>query len=192
MRKIIQWVMASADGYIDGPNGEFDWAALSPQLGEYSDLLHERADTFLFGRGVWEMMASYWPHVESMSDDEHDLKFAPIWRETPKIVFSRTLEKADWNTRVIGDNLAEEVAALKRQPGKDMLLSGGSRLPAALTALGLIDEYHISVHPVVLGGGKPLFREQEQRVNLQLVDAQTVDSGVVILHYQPVHEAPAS
>lgn len=191
MRKIIQWVMASVDGYIDGPNGEFDWAQLGPQLGEYSDRLHERADTFLFGRGVWELMAGYWPNAESTSDNEHDLKFAPIWRETPKIVFSRTLEKADWNTRVIADNLAEEVAALKRQPGKDMLLTGGSGLPAALTALGLIDEYHIGVHPVVLGGGRPLFRELEQRVNLRLIDARTVDSRVAILHYQPAHEAPA-
>lgn len=191
MRKIIQWVMASVDGYIDGPNGEFDWASLSPQLGEYAERLHERADTLLFGRGVWDMMASYWPNVESISDDEHDLKFAPIWLETPKIVFSRTLEKADWNTRVISDNLSEEVAALKRQPGKDMLLSGGSGLPAALTALGLIDEYHIAVQPVVLGGGKPLFREPEQRLNLRLVDARPVDSRVVILHYQPADGAPA-
>jgi dihydrofolate reductase len=191
MRKIIQWVVASVDGYIDGPNGEFDWAPLGPQIGEYSDRLHERADTFLFGRGVWEMMASYWPQAESMSDSEHDLKFAPIWRETPKVVFSRTLEKADWNTRVINDNLSEEVAALKRQPGKDMLLTGGSSLPGALTALGLIDEYHIAVHPVALGGGKPLFRESEQRVNLRLIDARTVDSGVVILHYQPADGTPA-
>ncbi|MER7418452.1 dihydrofolate reductase family protein [Micromonospora peucetia] len=191
MRKIIQWVMASVDGYIDGPNGEFDWAQLGPQLGEYSDRLHERADTFLFGRGVWELMSGYWPNAEATSDNEHDLKFAPIWRETPKIVFSRTMEKADWNTRVIADNLAEEVAALKRQPGKDMLLTGGSKLPAALTALGLIDEYHIGVHPVVLGGGKPVFRELEQRVNLRLVDARPVDSRVVILHYQPADEAPA-
>lgn len=191
MRKIIRWVMASIDGYIDGPNGEFDWAPLGPGLGEYADRLHERADTFLFGRGVWDLMASYWPHVDATSDDEHDLKFAPIWRETPKIVFSRTLEKADWNTRVISDNLAEEVAALKRQPGKDMLLSGGSSLPAALTALGLIDEYHIGVHPVVLGGGKPLFREPRQRLNLALVNAQTVDTGVVVLHYQPAAGTPA-
>lgn len=191
MRKIIQWVAASVDGYVDGPNGEFDWAAApGPEFGEYSDRLHERADTFLFGRGVWEMMSGYWPNVESISDDEHDLKFAPIWLETPKIVFSRTLEKADWNTRVIGDNLAEEVAALKRQPGKDMLLSGGSRLPAALTALGLIDEYHIAVHPVVLGGGNPLFREPEQRVNLRLVQARTIDSGTVVLHYERADAAP--
>lgn len=192
MRKIIQWVVASADGYVDGPDGEFDWAASpNPQLSEYSDRLHERADTFLFGRGVWEMMAGYWPNAESISDSEHDLKFAPIWRETPKIVFSRTLEKADWNTRVISDNLPEEVAALKQRPGKDMILTGGSKLPAALTELGLIDEYHIAVHPVVLGGGRPLFHETKQRVNLQLVDARTVGSGVVILHYQPAHEAPA-
>jgi len=192
MRKIIQWVIASADGYVDGPNGEFDWAAApGPELKEYAERLHDRADMFLFGRGVWEMMSGYWPNVESISDDEHDRKFAPIWLETPKIVFSRTLEKADWNTRVISDNLREEVAALKRQPGKDMLLTGGSRLPASLTALGLIDEYHIAVHPVVLGGGNQLFHKPEQSVNLRLADARTVDSGVVIMHYEPAQEAPA-
>lgn len=191
MRKIIQWVMTSVDGYVDGPNGEFDWALLGPEIGEYSDRLHERADTFLYGRGVWEMMSGYWPNAESISEDEHDLKFAPIWRETPKVVFSRTLEEADWNTRVIGGNLHDEVTALKRQPGKDLLLSGGSRLPAALTALGLIDEYHVAVQPVVLGGGNPLFREPEQRVNLQLVNARTADSSAVILQYRPAHEASA-
>jgi dihydrofolate reductase len=190
MRKIIQWVLASADGYVNGPNGEFDWAPLTPEMGEYSERLHERADTFLFGRGVWDMMAGYWPQVESITDDEHDRQFAKLWLATPKIVFSHTLEKADWNTRVISDNLAEEVAALKQQPGKDMLITGGSGLPASLTALGLIDEYHIAVHPVVLGGGKPLFGKQE-RINLRLVDSRTVDSKVVILHYQPAHEASA-
>lgn len=190
MRKIIQWVVASADGYIDGPNGEFDWAATpGSQQTEYSDQLNERADTFLYGRGVWEMMAAYWPNAESISGDEHDMEFAKVWLETPKIVFSRTLEKADWNTRVISDNLAEEVAALKQQPGKDMIITGGSGLPASLTALGLIDEYHIAVHPLVLGGGKPVFRESEQRVNLRLVDSRTVDSKVVIMHYQPAQDA---
>ncbi|MFV2013423.1 MULTISPECIES: dihydrofolate reductase family protein [unclassified Micromonospora] len=188
MRKIIHWVNSSVDGYVDGPNEEFDWAQLGPELGEYADRLHKRADTFLFGRKVWDMMAGYWPNAEETAESEHDLKFAPIWLETPKIVFSRTLEKADWNTRVISGNLAEEVSELKRQPGKDMLLTGGSELPAALTALGLVDEYHIAVHPVVLGGGRPLFQEPERRVNLRLVEARPADSRTVILHYQPTTE----
>ena len=184
MRKILYWVHESVDGFIEGPNGEFDWPALGPELSAYSSTLNDRADTFLYGRRVWDMMSAFWPHAESMSTDEHDLQFAPVWRAMPKIVFSRTLEKADWNTRVIGENLAEELTALKQQPGKDLLLTGGSNLPTTLTRLGLIDEYHIVVHPVVLGGGKPLSQELKDRTNLQLVESRTLDSRAVLLRYQ--------
>ncbi len=180
MRKIIHWVHTSVDGRIDGPGGAFDWAVLGPELAAYSNALNARSDTFLYGRGVWDMMAAFWPDADSASSDPHTLEFAPLWRTRPKIVFSRTLEKADWNTRVIGGDLAEEVGALKRQDGKDLLLIGGSRLPAELTALGLIDEYHVAVHPVALGGGRPLFTE---RFGLRLVESRPFESGVVLLRY---------
>jgi dihydrofolate reductase len=184
MRKVIYWVHTSVDGQIEGPNGEFDWPVMGPELSAYSYGLSDRVDTFLYGRVVWDMMSGFWPHAESMSQDDHDLKFAPLWRETPKVVFSRTLEKADWNTRVISGNIAEEVTALKQQPGKNLLLTGGSSLAATLTELGLIDEYHIAVHPVVLGGGKPLFGKPNDRINLQLVESRTLDSRIVLLRYQ--------
>jgi dihydrofolate reductase len=184
MRKIIYWVHVSVDGHIEGPNGEFDWPALGPELSAYAFDMNEGVDTFLYGRAVWDMMSGFWPHAESMSDDEHDLKFAPIWRATPKIVFSRTLEKADWNARVISENIAEEVTALKQQPGKDLLLTGGSSLAAALTEFGLIDDYRIVVHPVVLGGGKRLFLKPKDRINLQLVESRSFDSRTVLLRYR--------
>ncbi|MGJ6965733.1 dihydrofolate reductase family protein [Streptosporangium sp. G11] len=161
---------------------------MGPELSAYSFELNKRVDTFLYGRVVWEMMSGYWPHVESMSDDEHDLAFAPIWRETPKIVFSRTLRQADRDTRVIGENLAEEVTALKRLPGKDLLLSGGSNLAATLTELGLIDEYHIVVHPVVLGGGKQLFPTSKDRIGMRLTETRTFDSRTVLLHYRSAEQ----
>ncbi|WP_433518201.1 dihydrofolate reductase family protein [Nonomuraea sp. CA-143628] len=183
MRKVIYWVHTSIDGHIDGPKGEFDWPEMGEELSAYSDALTDRSDTFLYGRGVWEGMASFWPNAESMSDHPHVLSFAPIWRDTPKIVFSTTLKETDWATRVIGENLAAEVAELKRQPGKDLLLTGGSRLAAALTDHGLIDEYHVAVHPVVLGGGKPLFVPREDRINLRLADSRTCDSRVVVMRY---------
>ncbi len=183
MRKIIYWVHASVDGHIDGPNGEFDWPAMGDELSAYSHALDDEVDTFLYGRAVWDMMSGFWPHAESTSTDPHDLYFAPIWRATPKIVFSRTLEQAGWNTRVIGENLAEEVAALKAQPGKDMLLTGGSKLASHLTDLGLIDDYLVVVHPVVLGGGKPLFLPRADRVNLKLADTRSFDNRTVLLHY---------
>jgi dihydrofolate reductase len=184
MRKIIYWVHTSIDGHIAGPKGQFDWPQLGPELSEYSFELTDRTDTLLYGRVVWDMMAQFWPRAESMVDDEHSLRYAPIWRSKPKIVFSRTLEKADWNTTVIGDNLAEEVAALKRQDGQDMMLTGGSILAAELTRHGLIDEYQIVVHPVVLGGGKPLFLPPDRRLNMRLAGTRSFDGKTVLLHYQ--------
>jgi dihydrofolate reductase len=184
MRKIIYWVHTSIDGFIEGPNGEFDWAIFNSELAEYSYALDDRVDTFLYGRKVWEMMSGYWPQADSVDDDPHTLKFAPLWRATPKIVFSRTLSEADWNTRVVGDDLLGEVTALKQQPGKDLLLTGGVSLAGALTALNLIDEYHIAVHPVVLGGGKNLFAHPHTRLKLNLAESHTFESGVVVLDYR--------
>lgn len=184
MRKIIHLVHESLDGFIEGPNGEFDWPTMGPELSAYGFELHDRIDTFLYGRVVWDMMSGFWPQAESMSSDEHDLRFAPVWRAMPKIVVSRTLRTADWNTRVIGDNAAEELAALKEQPGKDILLTGGSNLAAFLTRHGLIDEYFIVVHPVVLGGGKPVFESPQERFNLKLRESRTFDSRTVLLHYE--------
>jgi dihydrofolate reductase len=185
MRKIIYWVHASVDGHIEGPNGEFDWPAMGPELTAYSHDLNDRVDTFLYGRVVWDMMSSFWPHAESMSSDPHDLAFAPIWRRTPKVVISRTLRHAGDNARVIGENIGDEVTALKQAPGKDLLLTGGSNLAATLTELGLIDEYHIAVHPVVLGGGKPLFPKPKERLNLRLMESRTFDARTVLLRYEP-------
>jgi dihydrofolate reductase len=184
MRKIIYLVHASLDGRIDGPNGEFDWPVMGTELPAYSIGLNDRVDTFLYGRVVWEMMSGFWPHAESMSNDAHDLEFAPIWRRTPKIVFSKTLEMAAWNTRVISEDIAEQVTGLKRRPGKDLLLTGGSGLAATLTRLGLIDEYHIVVHPVVLGGGRPLFPKPEDRMAMRLVESRTFNSQTVLLRYE--------
>jgi dihydrofolate reductase len=184
MRKIIYWVHTSVDGFIDGPNGEFDWPEMGPELSAYSEGLDERVDTLLYGRTVWQWMVGFWPNAESMSDDAHVAVFAPFWRATPKIVFSHTFEGDEWTSRVIGNNLAEEVAELKAGDGGDMLLTGGIGLAASLTELGLIDEYHIAVHPVVLGGGHRLFAEPKERINLRLVGSQTLDGKVAVTHYE--------
>ncbi|WP_327580602.1 dihydrofolate reductase family protein [Nonomuraea sp. NBC_00507] len=184
MGKLIYWVHTSVDGYIEGPNGEFDWPEMGPELSAYGDEIQAGVGTFLYGRVVWDMMSSFWPDAESMSDHPHDLKFAPIWRRTPKVVFSSTLKEAGWNTRIVSGNLSEEVAELKRQANQDLLLNGGSQLASALTELRLIDEYHIMVHPVVLGGGKPVFPPLKDRVDLRLVDSRTFDARTVLLRYE--------
>jgi dihydrofolate reductase len=184
MRKIIYWVHTSVDGFIDGPGGEFDWPTMGPELSAYSEGLDRRVDTLLFGRPVWQMMVGFWPTAEELTDDPHVASFAPFWRATPKIVFSRTFEGDAWTSRVIHDDLHDEVAALKAQPGADLLLTGGASLAATLTGFGLIDEYHVAVHPVVLGGGRRLFAGPEQRVNLRTVGARLLDGQVTVTHYE--------
>jgi dihydrofolate reductase len=182
MRKIIYWVHVSLDGYISGPDGEFDWPVFGPELARYSHEENDGVDTFLYGRAVWELMSSYWPTADENPADEHARLFAPIWRATPKVVFSTTLERADWNATVVRGDLEAEVAALKSKPGKDMQLTGGAELAKALADRNLIDEYQVVVHPVVLGGGKRLFALAE-RFSLRLVESRTFDGATVLLRY---------
>ncbi|ANN16541.1 deaminase [Amycolatopsis orientalis] len=183
MRKLVYAVHTSLDGHIEGPAGEFDWAAMGPELSAHSQELTDRADTLVYGRRVWDMMSSYWPRAEEISDHPHDLAYAPIWRNTPKIVFSTTLEKADWHTEVIGGDLAERVTELKSRPGKDLLLMGGAELATALADRGLIDEFHVVVQPVVLGGGKKVFGGGV-RTDLRLTGTRTMDGRAVLLTYE--------
>ncbi|MFB9909361.1 dihydrofolate reductase family protein [Allokutzneria oryzae] len=178
MSRIVHFVHQSADGFIEGPNGEFDWPTMGPELSAYSRSLSESADAFLYGRVVWEMMSSFWPKAEEHSTDEHDLAFAPLWREAPKVVVSRTLTAADWNTRVVSD--VAELSALDQE----LVLFGGSELAASLTEHDLVDEYQIFVHPVVLGGGKPVFKDPGKRFDLRLAESRVFDSNVVLLRYQ--------
>ncbi|MEV6922982.1 dihydrofolate reductase family protein [Dactylosporangium sp. NPDC051485] len=184
MRKIIYWVHTSVDGFVDGPNGEFDWPVMGPELSAYSESLDRRVDTLLFGRPVWQMMVGFWPNAEEISQDPHVAAFAPFWRATPKIVFSRGYPGDAWTERVIRGDLRAEVAALKARPGADLLLTGGANLAAALTELGLVDEYHVAVHPVVLGGGRKLFAGPKRRLNLRTVESRTLDGQVVVTSYR--------
>ncbi|MEV0156563.1 dihydrofolate reductase family protein [Micromonospora sp. NPDC050686] len=185
MRKVIYWVHQSVDGFIEGPNGEFDWPVMGSELSAYSLGLTERVGAFVYGRKVWEMMSWYWPRAESMFTDAHDLAFAPIWQRTPKVVVSRTLTGAEHGARVVGGgDLGKEVTMLKEEPGGDLLLTGGAGAAAALTALDLIDEYQVIVHPVVLGGGKPVFPGGTDRLKLRLTGSQVFDGVSVLLRYQ--------
>ncbi|MGH2712725.1 MAG: dihydrofolate reductase family protein [Thermoleophilaceae bacterium] len=134
-------------------------------------------DCFLYGRRMYEGMAEYWPTADTdpESDDQH-VEFSRKWKDTPKIVFSRSLDHADWNTRVVSADIGAEITRLKRQPGGGLVLFGGADIASSLMKLDLIDEFHLFVHPVVLGGGTALFGVDE-RVDLQLVEARTFEPG---------------
>ncbi|HWD04965.1 MAG TPA: dihydrofolate reductase family protein [Amycolatopsis sp.] len=186
MADLLFYVHVSLDGCVEGPNGEFDWPVMGTELSAQSQALSDRAAVFAYGRRVWDMMASYWPQVESLSDDPHDLAFAPVWRAKPKVVFSRTLTEPGWRTEVLSGDLAEEVAALKARYDNDILLMGGADLAAQLGRLGLIDEYHVVVHPVVLGGDKRPFAVGTERLGLRLLESRVIDGSVVLLRYRRV------
>lgn len=195
MGKLIHFVHQSLDGYIEGPNGEFDWPAMGPELSAHARELTPEGTVFLYGRKVWDLMSGFWPQAERYSQDPHDLAFAPVWRRAPKIVVSRTLSEgalgegalgegfageAGLNARVISENVAEELTALK-EAGHDLVLFGGSDLAAHLTEHGVIDEYHVVVHPVLLGGGRPAFHPAEARTPLALAGTRTFDARAVLL-----------
>ena len=182
MRKIIVFENVTLDGFMAGPNGELDWAIQDDEVTQNSKEGNYSIDTFLFGRVTYDMMASFWPTPTGKSANP---VFAEALNNTPKIVFSTTLKKADWqNTEVVQELTKEEILKLKQLPGKNMMIFGSGTLVEQLTKLGLIDEYRLNMNPVVLGSGIPLFAGLQQPINLQLVHAKTYDSGVVGLHYR--------
>jgi dihydrofolate reductase len=185
MRKVIYSMGVSLDGFITGPDGEIDWSAPDEELHRFHNEQAREMGAHLYGRRLYEVM-TYWETAdESRPAPEHELEFARIWKATPKVVFSRTLERVEGNASLVRDHIAEEVARLKEQPGKDLAV-GGAGLAATFMKLGLIDEYRPFVHPVVLGGGTPYFPPLDERINLQLVETRTFCSGVVYVRYQRV------
>jgi dihydrofolate reductase len=186
MRNVILLMHVSLDGFVAGPNGEMDWIRLDDQLFDDVAALTDTADTALFGRVTYQMMAGYWPTAaESPDATRHDIDHARWVNHAPKVVFSRTLEKAEWqNSQIVRDNIPEAIARLKQQPGKHLLMIGSAGTAHTFMQLGLIDEYQINVNPVVLGGGVPLFADIRHAINLQLIDTKAYASGVVGLHYR--------
>jgi dihydrofolate reductase len=184
MRKLTLWMQMSLDGFTQGPHGEFDWPTMDPELHGYFVEELRGVGGFLYGRRVYEMMAAYWPTADTdPASTAHQVAYAKIWKPMPKVVFSRSLEGADWNTRIVADDLAGEVTRLKQQPGGDLVLFGGAETAGGFIRQDLIDEYRLYVHPVVLGGGTPLFPASDKRHGLRLVRSRTFDSAVVQLHY---------
>jgi dihydrofolate reductase len=184
MRKIILFMSVSLDGFIEGPDRQIDWHKVDDELHSHFNEQLSTMGAFLNGRVTYELMAASWPTADSdPSSTGPMVEFARIWRDMPKIVFSRTLERADWNTTIVRDVVVEEITELKAQPGGDLAL-GGADLAGAFRQHDLIDEYRLYVHPVLIGRGKPLFQPSDAKTNLQLAETRTFGNGVVLLRYQ--------
>ncbi|MCL6297944.1 dihydrofolate reductase family protein [Streptomyces kronopolitis] len=191
MRKIILTMSVSLDGYIEGPHRDIAWHRVDDELHQYFNDQLRTMGGFLSGRVTHELMAGFWPTADadpSVTGPMAD--FAGIWRDMPKIVFSRTLERADWNTTVMHDVVPEEIRALTAQEGGDLALSGAD-LAETFRRLDLIDEYRVYVHPVLIGRGKPLFPPSDTEADLRLIGSRAFGNGVVLLHYGRARDAGA-
>ncbi|MFQ6395134.1 dihydrofolate reductase family protein [Nocardia sp. KC 131] len=185
MGSVTLWMQMSLDGFAEGPDHEIHWPMVDEELCEsFLDELRA-ADLFIYGRKTYEMMASFWPTADGdPAISEFYVDFARCWKQTPKLVLSRSLPSAGWNTRIVRTGIVEEITALREQQDCDMVLFGGAETASAFMRNELIDEYRLFVHPLVLGGGVPLFPAPAAMADLQLVDVMTFESAVVQMHYQ--------
>ncbi len=179
MRKVFWQISATLDGFMEGPDRELDDTAqvADKDFDRYASEMLRSIGGMLLGRKTYQLFVDYWPAATGPDAD--------AMNELPKIVFSKTLQKVDWNNaRLVQDNVAEEVGRLKRQPGKDLAIFGSADLASTLMQLGLIDEYRVLVTPVILGVGTPMFKHKK-RVALRLLTATTMSTGIVALNYEP-------
>jgi dihydrofolate reductase len=183
MRKIIYALSVSLDGYIEGPNGDLSWSNPDPELHQHFNDREREFGLVFYGRRLYELMAAYWPTADENPDASvQEIEYAGIWKPMPKVVFSTTLTQVGWNSRLVRGDVAGVVKELKGQPGKDMAV-GGASLAASFMRLGLIDEIHLYLVPVLLGGGKPMFGALDDPIRFELVDIQKFGGGVVLLRY---------
>lgn len=182
MRRVVYGMFVSLDGYIAGPSGEIDWHVVDEQLHRYASERQGEMDTLLYGRRMYQTM-DYWRTVDADPTlPDYIVEFARHWQRARIIVYSRTLERVSGNASLAHEIDPQEIAALKREPGKDIGI-GGAGLASAFMRLGLVDAYELYVHPVVLGGGTPMFPTPADRATLRLAETRTFDSGVVLLRY---------
>jgi dihydrofolate reductase len=181
MAKIIVFNMISIDGFFCGPNGEIDWHNVDGEFNEFAIKQTGEAGLLIFGRTTYELMASYWPNEQTVKNDPI---VAGLMNNTPKIVFSTSMSKADWNnTKLVNKIDAEEIKKLKQDSAKDLFIFGSGQIVQEFAKLGLIDEYRLMINPVALGAGKTLFKEKQK---LKLLNSKEFKSGNVLLVYQPL------
>jgi len=184
MRKLFTFHVATADGYYEGPNGEFDWPVVDDEFNDFSLEQLDEIGTLLFGRVTYLGMASYWPTSQAT---EGDPKTAEAMNSIDKIAVSNTLTSADWqNSRLLSGDVGAELARLKEQPGKALAVFGSSNLTVNLIRQGLVDEVRIMTMPIVLGAGRSLFHTATSRIGLRLLSVRQFESGNVLLTYRPV------
>lgn len=191
MRKLSYGMNVTVDGYISAhdpghasPSGNIGWSVPSDELFQWW-LEREQANSLsLYGRKLWETMSSYWPTGDEQPNaTAAQIEFARNWRSTPKVVFSSTIDKVEWNTRLVNGDAVTEITRLKGEDGGPMAI-GGATLAGTAVQAGLIDEYLLVTHPVLVGGGTPFFVALDNWVNLELVEKTAFPDGVLLTRYE--------
>ncbi|MFC9926188.1 dihydrofolate reductase family protein [Streptomyces sp. NPDC127190] len=186
MRRVTCSMGVSLDGYISGPDGRFDWTEPDDELFRFFTGQLREVGVHLLGRRLYETMLSWETADQDPSLDDSRLEWAALWKPLPKVVFSTTLSAVQGNARLASGGLAEEIERLRAEPGEGDIAIGGATLAAEAAGSGLIDEYRLRIHPVLVGGGTPFFPRRERRADLELMETRTFGSGVVYARYRVI------
>lgn len=175
----------SLDGFVAGPNGEMDWIKVDEEIFDHVGKRISEGDTAFYGRVTYQMMENYWPNAgDKPTASKHDIEHSKWYNKVKKVVLSKTLKDADLaNTKIISDNLSNEINEIKQQAGEDILLFGSPTATHSLIEQHLIDGYWLFVNPIILGQGIPLFTGIEGKINLKLLGTHQFASGVTELNY---------
>ena len=181
-RKVILFNMMTVDGLFEGPGHDLNWHNTDQAFEDFAIEQLDTADTLIFGRVTYEMMASFWSSSFAMKIDP---LVAERMNRLPKLVFSHTLARADWqNTRLVKGDPVAEITRLKNEPGGNLFVFGSANLSATLITQDMIDEFRVIINPLILGSGTPLFQGITERIQLQLIYSRIFSNGNVLLFYQ--------
>ena len=191
MRKLKLQMNMTLDGYVARPNGELDWMTWDQddKLIEFIHSLIDSSDNILLGRKMTDGFVNYWENVVNNQPDSPDFSLAKKMVDIPKVVFSKTLDKSTWNnTTLAKGNLAEEIANLKKQNGKDIIVFGGAGFVSSLIKEGLIDEYHLIVNPTAIGNGMTIFKSLDRTQKFSVIQSKFYSCGITVLSYKPKND----
>lgn len=186
MSKLILFNMISLDGFFEGPDDDLGWHVTDEEFDQFAIEQLKQVGAILFGRKTYMMMASFWTSQDAKAEDP---TVADLMNNTPKVVFSHTLQAVKWNnSRLVKGNAADEIRKMKNLPGADLIIFGSSELTASLMDANLIDEFRLMVNPVILGNGRPMFKSYKRQHKLKLVNTCIFRSGDVLLTYEQQKE----
>ncbi|MEJ2901063.1 dihydrofolate reductase family protein [Pedobacter panaciterrae] len=188
MRKIILLMHVSLDGFVAGPSGAMDWIRVSEEMFDTVGKLTDNADAALYGRKTYQMMDSYWPTAADQPNaSKHDIEHSQWYKKVEKLVISNSLKDTNAaNTRFIGNDVASEIKQIKGQPGGTILMIGSPSTYHELAAHNLVDEFWLFLNPILIGTGIPLFNNINHKIDLKLLQTNSLPSGVIGLHYEKV------